>query len=101
MAKDKAMLEENYEKYLKAHSQDNGFDYSVFDEDEVTDESVKLYKDRVMLVQKLKNAGYSDGQIMNLVPLIKDGYGFDEIEAFFSNDHSEDTIEKFVEKICK
>ena len=101
MAKDKEMLEENYEKYLKAHSQDNGFDYGVFDEGEVSPEATKRYKEHVMLVQRLKNVGYSDGQIMNLVPLIKEGYSFDEIESFFSNDHSEKAIESFIKEIFK
>ena len=31
----------------------------------------------------------------------KEGFGFDEIEAFFSNDHSEEAIEKFTKEVCR
>ena len=96
MAKDKELLEANYEKYLKAHQADKGFDFSVFGE-----ASPDKYREYVILVQKLTNAGYSSGQITNLVPLIKEGFGFDEIEAFFSNDHSEEAIEKFTKEVCR
>ena len=96
MAKDKELLEANYEKYLKAHQADKGFDFTAFGE-----ASPEKYREYVILVQKLTNAGYSSGQITNLVPLIKEGFGFDEIEAFFSNDHSEEAIEKFTKEVCR
>ena len=96
MAKDKELLEANYERYLKEHQADKGFDFAAFGE-----VSSEKYREYVILVQKLTNAGYSSGQITNLVPLIKEGFGFDEIEAFFSNDHSEEAIIKFTKEVCR
>ncbi len=96
MAKDKELLEANYEKYLKEHQKDKGFDLGLFG-----DASPEKYREYVILVQKLKNAGYSSGQITNLIPLIKEEFGFDEIEAFFSNDHSEEAIDQFTKEVCR